>query len=141
MKKVGVIVGRFQVPELHAGHRYLTDTVIGLRDDVLIVIGLAETISEHDPFSKEVRAKLFQKNYPKLHIAEIADHPSDEAWSKMLDQIIIDRFPDTDVTLYGSRDSFLSVYTGQFKTVYIPPILAPSGTNIRKKLFAKKIPR
>jgi len=138
MKKVGVIVGRFQVPELHAGHRYLIDTVIGLCDHVLVVLGHTETISGRNPFSKKARYAMLKASYPEIQLAAINDELSDEQWSEKLDRIIAKRFPDADVTLYGSRDSFLAVYTRHFPTVHIPPIPAPSGTDIRKKLFAKK---
>ncbi|MDP3956929.1 MAG: adenylyltransferase/cytidyltransferase family protein [bacterium] len=138
MKKVGVIVGRFQVPELHAGHRYLVETVIEQCDHVLVVLGLAKIVSERNPFSQEARAALFRTLHEKIRLAEIADHPSDEEWSNALDQIIIAHFPDADVTLYGSRDSFLLVYSGRFKTMHLPPVPAPSGTDIRKKLLAKR---
>lgn len=138
MKKVGIIVGRFQVPELHAGHRYLVDTVVSQSDSVLIVLGHTEIVSERNPFSKETRAVLFQKLHEKIELTEIADHPSDKEWSDQLDEIIIDRFPDASITLYGSRDSFLLVYTGRFPTVHLPPIPAPSGTEIRKNFSQKR---
>lgn len=138
MKKVGVIVGRFQVPKLHAGHRYLVDSVISQCDYVLVVLGHTEIISEHDPFSLESRTALFQTLHQKIHLADIADHHSDEEWSHRLDKIISTRFPDASVTLYGSRDSFLLVYTGRFSKKYIPPIASPSGTAIRKRFFAKR---
>ncbi|OGI19984.1 MAG: hypothetical protein A3J06_04650 [Candidatus Moranbacteria bacterium RIFCSPLOWO2_02_FULL_48_19] len=138
MKKVGVIVGRFQVPELHAGHRYLVETAIKQCDHVLVVLGHTETLSERNPFSKKARHAMLKASYPKIQLAAINDELSDEQWSEKLDQIIVKRFPDTDVTLYGSRDSFLAVYTGHFPTVHIPPLPSPSGTDIRKKFFAKK---
>ena len=81
---------------------------------------------------------MLKASYPEIQLAAINDELSDEQWSEKLDQIIVKRFPDADVTLYGSRDSFLAVYTGRFPTVHIPPVSAPSGTDIRKKLFAKK---
>jgi len=138
MKKVGVIVGRFQVPELHAGHRYLVETAIKQCDHVLVVLGHTETLSERNPFSKKARHAMLKASYPKIQLAAINDELSDEQWSEKLDQIIVKRFPDTDVTLYGSRDSFLAVYTGHLMTVHIPPLPSPSGTDIRKKFFAKK---
>src|SRR3990167_2937436 len=111
MKKVGVIVGRFQVPELHAGHRYLVETAIKQCDHVLVVLGHTETLSERNPFSKKARHAMLKASYPKIQLAAINDELSDEQWSEKLDQIIVKRFPDTDVTLYGSRDSFLAAYT------------------------------
>lgn len=138
MKKVGVIVGRFQVPELHAGHRYLIDTVMNQCDEVLLVLGQAQTISERNPFSKEARWRMLKTAYPKVRLAEIDDQLSDEKWSRKLDRIISDLFPKASASLYGSRDSFLLVYSGRFPTVYIPPLPAPSGTDIRKRFFAKK---
>lgn len=138
MKKIGVIVGRFQVPELHAGHHYLVETVTEQSDHVLVILGYTEIISERNPFSLEARTLLFQKTHPEIKLEKIADHPSDEKWSRALDEIITQHFPDDIITLFGSRDSFLLTYTGRFKTTYVPPIPAPSGTEIRKKNFHKK---
>lgn len=137
MKKVGVIVGRFQVPKLHRGHRYLIDTVQRSCDQILIILGSTKIVSSRDPFSTETRKTMIQADYPHLQLAEIEDRSSDEKWSKKLDQIISNFFPDATVTLYGSRESFLAKYTGSFRTVYLPPIQAPSGTDIRKKIFRK----
>ena len=47
---VGVIVGRFQVNELHAAHRELIDTVIGNHKKVLIFLGLSPVrVTRHNP--------------------------------------------------------------------------------------------
>lgn len=139
MKKVGVIVGRFQVPELHAGHRYLIDTVESLHDQVLVVLGCTKIPSNRDPFSKEARTDLFRSAYPRIHITEIKDQFSDKKWSQKLDKIIMDLFPNDSAALYGSRKSFLTAYTGRFQAVCLPPIDAPSGTDVRKKFFMKKV--
>jgi bifunctional NMN adenylyltransferase/nudix hydrolase len=138
MQKVGVIVGRFQVPELHVGHRYLIETVAKECDLVFIVLGVAETPSGHDPFSVATRTTTLQTAYPNVHIAEIADHPSDTVWSTNLDHIINNRFPKTEITLFGSRKSFLEQYCGTFETVFIAPVPSPSGTEVRKKFFSQK---
>lgn len=138
MKNIGVIVGRFQVPELHAGHCHLIDTVEGLHDHVLVVLGCTDIVSRRDPFSKDAREALFRNTYPNVAVTEIDDRLSDEQWSQKLDKMITGLFPDDAITLYGSRKSFLSAYTGRFPTVYIPPISSPSGTDIRKNFFAKK---
>lgn len=134
-EKIGVIVGRFQVPELHPGHRYLIETVAHANDHIFVILGDSKIVSLHDPFSVETRRTMIHTVYPNVHIAEIPDYPSDETWSKNLDQIIRQFSPSGDVTLYGSRKSFLEQYSGTFPTIYIAPIPSPSGTDIRKEYF------
>lgn len=137
MKKIGVIVGRFQVPVLHAGHCHLIDTVGRLCDRVLVVLGCTDTVSTRNPFSRDTRETMLRNSYPQILITHIEDRHSDKQWSRKLDTIIADLFPEDTITLYGSRKSFLSAYTGRFPTVFLPPIDAPSGTDVRKEYFMR----
>ena len=133
MKKIGVIIGRFQVPELHRGHRYLFDTVIAQSDGVLILLGSTKKVSSHDPYAYAARVASIQKRFPMVHIREIMDQPSDTLWSALVDQTIQTLYPNGTITLYGSRKSFLEQYVGIFPTIFIDPIPSPSGTDIRNK--------
>lgn len=131
-QRLGVIVGRFQVPELHAGHQHLITYARKHSDRLLILLGTSESFPTlRDPLPYPVREACLREYIPEAIIAPIPDHPSDTAWSDQLDTIITSRFPGTEVTLYGSRDSFAGSYSGTFPIVIVPPIAAPSGTEIR----------
>ena len=45
---VGVIVARFQVPELHVGHQYLVGYVCERHQDVCIILGVAKASSTNN---------------------------------------------------------------------------------------------
>lgn len=131
-KRLGVIVGRFQSPNLHNGHRYFIDTVAGKNDNVLIVIGTADAVaSRKDPMNYHARRVMVSSAYPAVAIDVIKDHPSDLEWSRTLDAIIARNFPEHQVTLYGSRDSFLRYYEGLHQTEYVEPICDSNATAVR----------
>ncbi len=132
---LGVIIGRFQVPALHAGHRHLIETVRGRHDHILIGIGTRDGLAtDRDPLDYETRALMLRAAYPDALIRPVPDHPSDAVWSSELDAIIEGVAGDSSAVLYGSRDSFLPYYSGTIATETIPPIPARSGTELRQKV-------
>ena len=63
MKKLGVVIGRFQVPELHAGHRHILDTTRDENDDLLILLGTTEALpSERNPLPFSVRKRMLEES-------------------------------------------------------------------------------
>ena len=140
---VGVIVGRFQTAELHAAHRELIDTVLANHAKVLIYLGLSQVRgSINDPLDFQPRKQMILESYPadkypNLHIGYIKDNRSDSDWSKKLDEMISDtRSPADSVVLYGSRDSFLSRYSGKFPVRELQATRQISGTELRTKISA-----
>ncbi len=133
MKTVGVIVGRFQVPNLHVGHLHLLNWARKENDHLVILIGSKESQpSIKNPLSYSVREKMIRQAFPDALVYELRDNPSDEVWSKNLDGIVRNSFPFQEVRLYGSRDSFASHYHGSFPCILIPEIPSISGTDVRK---------
>lgn len=133
--RLGVVVGRFQVPVLHAGHEHLLTYTHTRNDDMLVVIGSHRgfpTIRNPLPFS--LRESLVREKFPQATVIELLDHNNDETWSAALDHVIQEHFPHHMVTLYGSRDSFIPHYTGAFVTQLIPTCTAQSGTEVRHTL-------
>ncbi len=134
MKKrtLGVVVGRFQVPEIHQGHRYLLDYASHNNDDFLIFLGSERGLpTPRNPLSFEIRREMLLAEYPHALAAQIFDHPSDDEWSKNLDATISALFPGHTVTLYGSRDSFLPHYSGHYATEQLKSVSSPDGTSMR----------
>ncbi len=130
----GVIVGRFQCSELTEGHRTLFDSVIARHNKVICLIGLsAIKSSKNNPLDFEARRKMLVEEYPEIQVFYIKDHPSNEAWSKSLDEIVSTHIPpNTVVKLYGSRDSFIKYYSGKFETKELLQESFTSGTEDRE---------
>ncbi len=130
---VGVIVARFQVSDLHDGHRYLLDEVCRRHRDVLVVLGSARTrATKKDPLNFAAREAMVKEHNATVRVRPLEDCRYDDIWSRNLDRLIAEEFPERTAVLYGSRDSFISYYTGANRTVEIEAIEAPSGTELRK---------
>lgn len=133
---VGVVVGRFQVHELHDGHRDLLDQVTKDHDAVVIVLGLAPVKgTAYNPLDFQSRARMLREAYPEAEVVYLKDTASDELWSKRLDRIIQDvTKPSQKVALYGSRDSFIRYYSGSYPTIELTQDSYLSGTEIRRSI-------
>jgi len=132
---VGVLIGRFQVPELHAAHKELIDKVGGWHKKVLLVLGCTPSLgTRRNPLDFQARKLMINAHYPDLPVIPLMDQPDDTEWSKELDRRIREVFPVGTVTLYGGRDSFIPYYHGQFPCLEIEPTayMAASGTMERK---------
>jgi bifunctional NMN adenylyltransferase/nudix hydrolase len=133
--EIGVLIGRFQVHELHEAHRALIDTVIGNHRKVIIFLGVSPVMgTRRNPLDFATRKAMIDEGYgEKINaIIPIHDNRSDEAWSKEIDKRIKEVFHIGSVTLYGSRDSFIPHYKGIHKTVELESKTFISGTSIRK---------
>lgn len=133
---VAVIPARFQVPDLHEGHRHMIDYARARHKQVLILLGSPRGLpTTLNPLPFEVREYMVRQAYPDVEIAEVFDHPlSHKSWSTDVDKIISDMFPGSEALLYGSRDSFIPKYTGRFSTFALQPITDVSGTDIRNAI-------
>jgi bifunctional NMN adenylyltransferase/nudix hydrolase len=133
---VGVIVGRFQVNELHEAHIDLINSVTQKHDRVLIFLGnsiIRNTTS--NPLDYRARRAMIADKFPNVEIHYINDHPSDPVWSKNLDKLINEQLlPLQTVTLYGSRDSFLKSYSGKYNVCELEATTFISGTEVRRRV-------
>lgn len=133
-RSVGVIVARFQTPELHAGHRYLIETVRSLHQDVFVVLGSPrfEFPTELNSMDFVTRRLMVRKAYPRVEIGALTDCGSDVIWSEALDALIAEAYP-LEAVLYGSRDSFVPHYKGKWRTVELPSYQEVSATSLRQE--------
>jgi bifunctional NMN adenylyltransferase/nudix hydrolase len=132
---VGIIIGRFQVPDLHEAHKSLIQSVCDKHDKVIIFLGLSPVFNSNNPLDFEARKQMIAESFPNVVIAYIMDQPSDIVWSTKLDeQIKILTGPKQSVILYGSRDSFISSYSGKYLTQELIQDRWVSGTEIRAML-------
>lgn len=133
---VGVLVGRFQVSELHDGHRALFNYVAGRHQKLVVFLGLSPAKSTiNNPLDFESRKHLIVSEYPDAIVLYIKDQHCDSVWSAMLDAQIEDVVsPGQTVALYGSRDSFISRYTGKHTCIEMQQKVFISGREERKRV-------
>lgn len=136
---VGVIVGRFQVNELHPGHIELLDWVNENHDTMIVAIGCSKVQSQTNPLPYHARQVMLAEKYPNAIFFPIFDEESDISWSRTLDEAVgrSIREPET-VCLYGSRDGFIEYYHGKYPTeelISTQPFW--SGTDVRRKIANK----
>lgn len=134
---LGVVIGRFQVPKLHAGHIALMNKALLSHDHALILIGVPSfTGTKKNPLDfPTVRAMVdnaISSSYKsKTTILPIFDVRSDEEWSKSVDHLIHTLYPFDKVTLYHGRDSFKEYYSGKHVCEAVDVPNTKSGTEMR----------
>ena len=137
----GVIIGRFQTPELHSEHIKLINYVLDKHEKVILFLGISPTLAnKKHPMDFITRKYMIEEQFKfsQLTIMPLSDNKSDEIWSKQLDSKIKEVFPLGSVTIYGSRDSFIPYYKGVNKTLELQPDVFVSATDIRE-LASKKV--
>lgn len=134
---VGVIVARFQVPELHKGHRYTLDYVLERHHQVLVILGVAPVLSGRNPLSFEMRKLMIESMYPQSPITIIPSDSLPSSYgkrSRKIDDLIEKAFPGREAVIYGARDSFIHSYTGKFETSEVPTVFLGSATEVRQSI-------
>lgn len=136
---VGVIVARFQVPDLHEAHLDLIQSVIDRHSKIIIFLGLSPCKTTiNNPLDFESRKQMILQSFPDVNVLYIKDEREDSVWCKKLDNQIEDIIgPNQTVILYGSRKSFIDKYKGKFKTIELESTRIVSGTEIRKIISNK----
>lgn len=137
---IGVIIGRFQVHELHPAHIDLINNVLSKHKRVIIFLGVSPVLcSKRNPLDFVTRKAMFD-NSPKFGpnqisaILPIHDNRNDDKWSEEIDKRIREVFPMGNAILYGSRDSFIPHYKGRFKTEELETKVFHSGTEVRNQI-------
>lgn len=138
MSELAVIVGRFQVHYLTAGHIDLINKVLDINENLLILLGTSPTRCTGDnPLTFEMREQMIRRAFPtsQIIIKQLNDVGSDIKWSAQLDNIVCETLIQVGLagaTLYGSRDSFIQYYKGDFNTQELPHRFTESGTALRQ---------
>lgn len=137
-RSYGIIVGRFQVNDLHDGHMELFRQVKARHDGVIVFVGSHPAgLTKDHPLNFEVRKRMIEAKFPDFIVRELRDTRDDNMWSKKLDELISTTIDGpVEFTLYGGRDSFVPHYHGKYKPVELTLSLESqkvSGTAIREK--------
>lgn len=142
-KNVGVVVARFQVHRLTEGHLALLDHALEANSRVILFLGNSPLKnSTANPLDFRTRKHMVEKAYPgpgaDLTIKYINDTGDNASWARALDKLIADETEEGDeITLYGSRDSFIPHYLeggGEHRTEIIQTVEVRSGTETRKEI-------
>jgi len=133
--QIGVVIGRFQVDEIHAGHIELLRYVERQHPSVLILLGCKNAPQDRqNPLEFAPRAQMMHAVCPTAVVLPIWDCESDEEWSTNVDLLIQRVFPTRSAMLYGGRNSFIEHYTGKFSTANLDFYQTNSGTSIRERI-------
>ena len=138
---IGVVVGRFQVPELHVAHKKVMEIVMKNHKQFIILIGITNgtLCTKQNPLNFIERKLMLQEAYPNAIISYIQDRPDDKEWSLSLDKHIQCLCPTGTVCLYGGRNSFATSYKGKFSTFELDEYTDYSGTEDREEIGKEPI--
>lgn len=138
LSSLGVVIGRFQIHELHEGHIALIDYVDARHEQMLILVGHNSIrFNTDDPFPFHIRKQMLESRYPRATILPLPDSPiGNEHWSSVVDQKVASVSFTGEAVLYGSRDSFIPHYTGRFQTETVPEFANRSATQVRAEAGA-----
>lgn len=139
MSNIGVVVGRFQIDQLHDGHQAIIRQARVENDGLLVIVGdnpLPTTAQ--NPLSVGARIKmvedyLIETNlYQQSSVTSLPDHPDDQVWSERLDEIIQWSLQEGDTaTIYHGRDTTATYYSGSHPMKEIDELILSSSTNRR----------
>jgi hypothetical protein len=123
-KTVGVVIGRFQLPRLHAGHQALINHVLSQSDVTCILVGVAQKITLKNLLPYPAIESMIRGDYSasygagKLRIHPLLDvDGNDLQWSAEIDRFLSLLFPGDNITLWSGRDSFKPSYLGKYRPV------------------------
>src|SRR5258708_7197393 len=128
---IGVIIGRFQIHELHREHKKMIDEVLKRHDKVILFLGVSPTLcTQRNSLDFLSRKVMFEEEYGNRIsvILPLNDKKLDDVWSKQVDTKIREVFHLGSVVLYGSKDSFIPHYKGRFDVIELVPEVMVSAT-------------
>ena len=144
-KTLAVVVGRYQTHTLHTEQVRMLEEVIKSHNRTIVVLGnslMRGTIA--NPLDLKARRTMLNEKFPKLEILYINDIPKDNTlWSKNLDKLIEDQVwgdLTTQITIFGSKDTFVTKYNGKFATKEFEASSFVSADEIRRQAVSNYTP-
>jgi 8-oxo-dGTP pyrophosphatase MutT (NUDIX family) len=134
---VGIVIGRFQVHDLHEGHNRLVEKAFARHGKVLICIGVsARLVTPNDPLDYPTREQMVKEEYATAQVVPLHDKPgNDAAWSAQLDTLVGLLYPTVRATIYYGRGSDVpTAYKGRHPLHEIDEVELKSGTYIREEV-------
>jgi len=136
---VAVIVGRYHIDFLHAGHLHVLREADKFANLVILLGCASFPLTKKNPLDFVTRKQMLQTVFPNAVILPIYDKKSDLVWSKQLDSLVKSIFPFSKISVIGSRDSFLSRYYGTLNKIFIEPLPELNATSTRERLGSQPI--
>lgn len=138
--KTGVIVGRFQLDNIHDAHVKIIEHALERNDKVIVFIGTTVVrLGYRNPLPFESRKAMIHELFPDVLVLEIPNQKCNHRWSNNLDEIISANHSRPSigdgVTMYGSRDSFLNTYHGVFKKEFVEGIIIEGLSATKRREF------
>jgi bifunctional NMN adenylyltransferase/nudix hydrolase len=140
---LSVVIGRFQTPYLHCGHKELFDEAKKYSNRILVLIGVSSaTGTDRNPLSYEQRREMIDTSIAKdimLVFKPLYDFPlSHKDWSNQVDELI-EECGDKEVIIFGGRDNSIEgYYSGKHKTRIIKGLTQNSATKLRKQIASQQ---
>ena len=79
--EIGVIMARFQVAELHEGHKQLINTVLHYHKKVIIFLGVSKkSYDKNSPLDFANRRAMIHELYPSVIVLPQLDNRDDYKW-------------------------------------------------------------
>lgn len=118
--QLAVVIGRFQIDQLHDGHKKLLEHATSVSKHLLVLIGDRKTPpTSTNPLSYAIRAQMVRELVPHATILPLQDHRDDKVWSRQLDTTIdsvLQSFGLQYADLYCGRNGFIDHYAGKHET-------------------------
>src|SRR5687767_11443892 len=139
--EVGVVIGRFQIDELHDAHIGLISEAFKRHDKVLVFIGVSPIAGTRcNPLDYPTREKMLRFYFPDAVVLPAFDNECDHKWSEQIDRQIRVVFPNVSKAfLYGGRDSFISHYHGVHQTVQLDSLKSWTSSTDRRVKIGQKV--
>ncbi len=147
-KTVGVVIGRFQIDELHEGHKYLIKSAMEKHPQVIIMVGVNPiSRTRRNPLSFQERWSVLQTYLSSASVAHKADviivpvydMDSNQEWSRQVDNIIRMMLPGFKATIYCSNDELPKAYSGQHSITELEPWFINANNPISATCRRKEI--
>lgn len=134
---VGVVIGRFQIDELHEGHLALLNFVQDRYRNFLVLLGVRHSVqTAKNPLDYRVREQMIRQLYPNAVVLPVVDQSTNESWSRHVDQQIKTAFPGRSAILFGGPDNSLDAYSGKFTTQTVDVAVSTQHATARREAIA-----
>lgn len=141
--KTAIIPARFQNGYLHDAHVKLIKHAMDNNERVIVFAGQPETrLTTNNPLPFEARKKMILELFD-IEVFPMPDFKYDDIWVKELDKRIDNIARGEEITLYGSRDSFINCYEqngGYFKVEMVHDIVIENlSSSVLRQVTHKEI--